>query len=178
MIDQHSSTIQKLRLSHSPNRSYIVKSYKLRLYPSIVIVSSNREILNSQIKETRGSQERKEQVENAQREETLIIQCQIQVKGKYSCCIKRKVDLVVPSLLIKLSQVLSPWRQAKFGPQQVKFSCAFLLLLCRSIASLFYNSFLLQVLIILSRFANADPGSNNWYHSISISLTIGIRAKG
>jgi len=45
----------------------------------------------------------------------------------------------------------------KFGTNHIKFSCSFLLLFCLDITSLLYNSFLLQVLIILTSSANVDP---------------------
>ena len=45
----------------------------------------------------------------------------------------------------------------------------YFLLGCLVITSLFYNSFLLQVLVKLLSFANVDPKNNNWYHRISIS---------
>ena len=86
---------------------------------------------------------------------------------------KRRLDLFVSSLLIKLSQVISPWTYAKFGPNHVK-SSLLLLLICLGIASLFYNNFSFASIIILSSSANVDPGSNNWY-SISISHSSGIR---
>ena len=53
-----------------------------------------------------------------------------------------------------------PVTHAKFGPNYVKSSCYFLLIFYLGIASLLYNSFLLQVLIVLSSFANVDPVSN------------------
>jgi len=60
--------------------------------------------------------------------------------------LRGKLDLFVSSLLINLSQFLSPWTWAKFELNYVKSSCCLLLLFCLDIASLLYNSFLLQVL--------------------------------
>jgi len=45
-------------------------------------------------------------------------------KGKVNTLegIKEKVRSLVPSFLIKLSQVLSPWTQEKFEPKHIKSS--------------------------------------------------------
>ena len=49
-------------------------------------------------------------------------------KGKMNTLVssRERLDLFVSSLLINLSQVLSPWTYAKFGPNHVKL-CVLLL---------------------------------------------------
>ena len=69
--------------------------------------------------------------------------------------IKKKVRSLIPSLLIKLSQVLSQWMQAKFEMNHVKFSCYYfysfvlVLLVCSTI--IFFCKY-----YILSRFHSAQ----------------------
>ena len=76
-----------------------------------------------------------------------------------------RLDLFGSSLLINLSQVISLWMLAKFGPNHVKSSCL-LILFCLGIDNLFYNSFPFVSIFILPNSANVDPESNNWYHSM------------
>ena len=93
-----------------------------------------------------------------QREEYVTVQREMEYscnlegfkeKVKTLMGIKAKARSPVPNLLVKLSQVLSPWTYAKFGPNHVKFLCSFLLF-CLGIASFLYNSFLLHVLHIVT----------------------------
>jgi len=101
------------------------------------------------------------------------------VKGEYSCCIKRNIRSLCTKLLISSLKFSSRRRRPSLGRTTLNPRVLSFLLFSLGIASLLYNNFLLQVLIILPSSANVDPESNNWYHRISIFITtIGIRAKG
>ena len=92
---------------------------------------------------------------------------------------KEKVRSIVLSLLIKLSQVLFPQTQVKFGPNHIKSLCSFFItLLFRYYWFALHQAFLLQVLFILPNSANVDPEShNNRYQSISVSQQLVSKLK-
>ena len=105
-----------------------------------------------------------------ERRYTLIILWDFRERRILFVKIKRKVKSLVPSLIIKLSQVLSTWMEAKFEPNHIKASCYYfylfvMVLLVCSIIVFFCKYY------ILSRSRNVDH-SLEWRTTIIVITRI------